>query len=643
VVIGAPGPVAAILPSASATSRLRPVGSSGVTLTDGFWLERLRINRERTIPHGLEQLKSAGNLHDLRLAAGTAKGPYQALGIMFDKPFPFLDSDVYKWLEAVGWELGRAPEPALLAAADEVIGLVADAQRPDGYINSFVEVVGGGRAYQDLAWGHELYCIGHLIQAAVAWKRALDDDRLLHLASRAADSVEAEFGPRGRLAIEGHPEIEMALVELFRTTGESRYLDLAARLIEARGRGLLGEGRFGAAYWQDHAPVRDAPEVAGHVVRQLYLDCGAVDVASETGDGELLDAVLRRWKDMLATRTYLTGGVGSRYTGEAFGDPFELPPDLAYTETCGAIASGMLASRLLLVTGDPACADALERAIYNGVLPGISLEGTRFFYVNALQRRTHRVAAGHGTGERASWYPCACCPPNVMRVLATWPQQVATLDDSGVQLQQYAAAEIRTEAAGEPVRLKVDTAYPWNGSVTVTILETPQQPWTLSMRVPAWAGAATFEDETGVHPVPSGERSIAAGRGWRPGDSVTLTLDTPPRVTEAHPRVDAVRGCVALERGPLVYCVETADLPTGIELEEVRLQRDADLVPVPRADIGDSIVGLHASAVAGTSSIAIDAIPYFAWANREVEAMRVWIPRESADEALVRGGVDAPG
>lgn len=625
--IGTVIPVAGVLPTASAASRLRPIGATAIELWDGFWLDRLRINRERTIPHGFEQLKSAGNLHDLRLAAGTAKGPYQALGIMFDKPFPFLDSDVYKWLEAVGWELGRAPDSKLMAAAEEVIALVADAQRPDGYINSFVEVVGGGRPYLDLAWGHELYCIGHLVQAAVAWKRALDDDRLLRIASRAADSVDAELGPRGRLAIEGHPEIEMALVELFRTTGESRYLDLARRLIEARGQGLLGEGRFGAAYWQDHAPVRDAPDVAGHVVRQLYLDCGAVDVASETADAELLDAVLRRWKDMVATRTYLTGGVGSRFTGEAFGDPFELPPDLAYAETCGAIASAMLAWRLLLATGDPACADAIERAMYNGVLPGVSLDGTRFFYVNTLQRRTHRVAARQGAGERASWYPCACCPPNVMRVLASWPQQLATTDDSGVQLHQYAAAEIRTEAAGAPVHLKIEAGYPWSGSITVRILETPERPWTLSMRVPAWVGAAALEDETGTHPVAAGERSIATTRQWRAGDAITLALDMPPRVIEPDPRVDAVRGCVAFERGPLVYCVETADLPAGIELEAVRLGRDVDLVPIARPDIADSIVGLQSPARAGGKSIELGAIPYFAWANRGAQAMRVWIPR----------------
>ena len=286
--------------------------------------------------------------------------------------FPFLDTDVYKWLEAVGWELGHGPDPDLSAAADEVIGLIQAAQRPDGYVNTYVQVVDGGRPYRDLQWGHELYCVGHLVQAAIAWHRSLGDDRLLEIALRAVASVDAELGPDGRDGIDGHPEVEMALVELYRTTGDRRHLELARRMVELRGHGLLGPGRFGAAYWQDRLPVRDAPTVEGHAVRQLYLDSGVVDLAVELGDRDLLEAVARRWHDMVATRSYLTGGLGSRQHDEAFGDPYELPPDLAYAETCAAIASVMLAWRLLLATGDPACADVIERTIYNGVLPGVS-------------------------------------------------------------------------------------------------------------------------------------------------------------------------------------------------------------------------------------------------------------------------------
>ena len=630
-------PVASVLSTDHAIGSLSPVDARGVTITGGFWAERQRINRERTLPHGFEQLQRAGNLSNLHLAAG-AEGRYRTLGQAIGVDFPFLDTDVYKWLEAAGWELGRSTDAGLAASADEAIEAIRAAQRPDGYLNSFVQVIAPGRQYQDLAWGHELYCVGHLIQAAVAWQRSLGDERLLEIAVRAADSVDRALGAEGREGIDGHPEIEMALVELYRATAEDRYLALAARMIEKRGHGLLGQGRFGPAYWQDHAPVAEATSVAGHAVRQLYLDCGAVDVATETGDARLLAAVERRWSDMIATRTYLTGGVGSRHLDEAFGDPFELSPDSAYAETCGAIASVMLAWRLLLATGDSQYADVIERTIYNGVLPGVSLEGTSFFYENPLQRRTVRAAAAPGRGERAAWFPCACCPPNLMRLIGSWEQYLATSDEGGIQVHQYAPSDIRSETDHGVIRLSIDTAYPWEGRVIVRLIETPASPWSLSLRVPAWSGSATVRDGTaGTQPVPAGSRWASGSRTWQAGDTVVLDLDMRPRVTSPDPRIDAVRGCVALERGPLVYCLETADLPGGVSLEDVRLAPGVEPSPVARTDLGQSIVGLEMPAVrrpaegAGEAAIDVTAIPYFAWANRSVEAMRVWIPlREEA-------------
>jgi uncharacterized protein len=610
-------------PTGTAGSRLRPLGPSRVTILDGFLAERQRVNRERTIPHGFDQLGRSGTLDNLRLAAG-GDGRYQARADTSGATFPFLDSDVYKWLEAVGWELGRAPDPGLAAAADQAIALVAAAQRPDGYLNSYVQVVRGGIPHGDLAWGHEFYCVGHLIQAAVAWHRALDDDRLLAIAVRAADRIDKEFGPTGRDGVDGHPGIEMALVELTRVTGDRRYLGLAARLLDLRGRGLLGEGRFGAAYWQDHEPVREAATVAGHAVRQLYLDCGAVDVAVELDDDALLAAVRRRWQDLMSTRTYLTGGMGSRHRDESFGDPFELPPDRAYAETCAAIASVMLAWRLLLATGEAGYADAIERAVYNGVLPGVSVTGTRFFYVNPLQRRTRRAWEPPGHGERAPWYPCACCPPNLMRLLSSWEQYLATSDDTGVQLHQYATAEVEADVAGEAVRLSVGTGYPWAGRVEVGVVRAPEHPWTLSLRVPSWCRSATLTGPGGDGPVAAGPGAAALSRRWEAGDTVVLDLDLPVRVTEPDPRVDAVRGCVAVERGPLVYCIESADLPAGTELEDLRWDPGREPVTAPRPDIGDAVVGVTVPvAGAGTAG----AIPYFAWANRGAGAMRVWVPR----------------
>jgi len=614
-------------PTSSAISVFEPLERGSVRITGGLWAERIRANRERTIPHGARQLDRAGNLQDLRLAAG-APGAYKALGVMFDQPFPFLDSDVYKWLEAVGWELGRAPDAALARVADDVIALVAAAQRSDGYINSFVQVIAPGREYRDLQWGHELYCYGHLIQAAVAWHRALDDQRLLEVAIRAVGSVERELGASGREGIDGHPGFEMALVELYRSVGERRFLDLAKRMLDLRGHGLLGAARFGAAYWQDHAAVAAAESVAGHAVRQLYLDCGAVDVATELGDDAMLGAVHRRWRDMVATRMYLTGGLGSRHRDEAFGDPHELPPDRAYAETCAAIASVMLAWRLLLATGDPECANVIDRTMLNGVLPGLSLDGVRFFYVNPLQRRTHRAAEEPATGERQSWYACACCPPNLMRALSTWEQYLATRDHDGIQLHQYATGSVSLDLDGDRVGLAIETGYPWQGTVTITVTESPARPWTLSLRVPAWCRTASIDGR----PVDAGA-SARETRAWRPGDSIVFAMEMPPRITDPDPRVDAVRGCVALERGPVVYCIESADLPSGVEVEDLELDTGAPLQSVDRPDIAAGLVGLNAHAVRSddaAQSVDLKAVPYFAWANRSQGSMRVWVPRHDA-------------
>ncbi len=644
---------APVVPTTGARGRLRPVGNSAITLTGGFWAERLVTNRERTIPHGFEQLGTAGTLNNLRLAAG-ASGDYRAIGMESGLLFPFLDSDVYKWLEAAAWELGRGTDQALAAAANEAIAVVTRAQRPDGYLNSYVQVVRPGSEYQDLAWGHELYCIGHLIQAAIAWQRALGDERLLAVAERAAGSAEQALETGANPYLEGHPQVEMALVELYRATGQRRHLEAAARMIEARGHGRLGPGRFGATYWQDHLPVRDAATVAGHAVRQLYLDCGAVDVATELGDETLLSAVRERWRDMVATRTYLTGGLGSRHHDESFGDPYELPPDGAYAETCAAVASVMLAWRLLLATGEAECADLIERTIYNGVLPGVSSDGTRFFYENRLQRRTHRTAAELGNGERSPWNACACCPPNLMRILSSWPQYLATTDDDGIQVHQFASAEVAAPVRDSLVRIKMLTAYPWDGQVTFSIVDSPDAPWTLSARVPTWCRHASVTSGGVRRSIPAGDRWVHETRSWQPGDEIVLELDMPGRVTEPDPRIDSVRGCVALERGPLVYCVESADLPHGVTVEEIELVAAPTPTAVPRPDLGHEVVGLR---VAGrrqsfpdgawpyadraaarvpepderppSHAVEVNAIPYYGWANRAPGAMRVWIPRGS--------------
>jgi uncharacterized protein len=360
-------------------------------------------------------------------------------------------------------------------------------------------------------------------------------------------------------------------------------------------------------------------------------------VAVELGDQDLLAAVRRRWRDLVKTRTYLTGGMGSRHRDESFGDPYELPPDRAYAETCASIAGVMLGWRLLLATGEACYADAIERALYNGVLPGVSLSGTRFFYVNPLQRRTDRAYEPPGHGERAPWYPCACCPPNLMRTLSSLEQYLATSDDTGVQLHLFATADLHGQVAGGVVRLAVRTGYPWQGRVAVEVVEAPGRPWTLSLRVPQWSRSATLSGPDGAGPLAAGVGYAELTRPWQAGDIAVLDLDLPVRVTEPDPRVDAVRGCVAVERSPLVYCLEAADLPPGVQLEELRWDPRREPAEVPRPDLGDGFVGIAVPVArgpadglgtdGGADGLTAGAVPYFAWANRGAGAMRVWVPR----------------
>jgi uncharacterized protein len=639
--------VAAVIPSAG-TSRLRPLDASRVSVDRGFWGERLSVNRAHTIPHGLEQLETSGALDNFRHAA---RGSGRYVGGLDDAglTFPFIDSDVYKWLEAAGWEQGRAADAALAERAGSVISLVGSAQRDDGYLNTFVQL-SGREPYLDLQWGHELYCIGHLLQAAVAWQRSLGDERLLAVATRAVDHIDAAMGEGRREGIGGHPEIEMALVEAYRATGRERFLGLARTFVERRGRGLLGAGRLGRRYWQDHEPVRTAPTMAGHAVRQMYLECGVVDVATETGDAELLDAVLTRWEDMWSRRTYLTGALGSRHRDEAFGDPFELPPDRAYAETCAAIGSVMLAWRLLLATGEPRFGDAIERTLYNAVLPGLSLDGTAFFYTNPLHVREGSVATGTSALERQQWYPCACCPPNLMRTLSSFEHLIATASADGVQVQQLASATIETEWGGSPLRLQVETSLPWEGRVSVEVVESPAEPWALELRLPSWlrSGALRVAGEVATLDLSAGR--VSAHRPWSAGDRLELEMDLPVRAVVADEHIDAVRGCVALERGPLVYCVEEMDVPDGVGPDDIRIDADAECVAVSAEDLPGVAMAIEAPGRLPEHSVAADhpwpyveastrgttelprrpatirAIPYLAWANRRPGPMRVWLP-----------------
>jgi DUF1680 family protein len=610
--------------SASPHPRLRPVAEA--TIDDGYWADRRRLNREVLLPAGREQLEQAGNFDDLRAAAGRKDVAFRGM--------VFMDSDVYKWLEALGWE-PAAPQ------ADDVIALIEAAQDETGYINSYYQVAKPGERFSNPAWDHELYCAGHLIQAAVAHARGRDDERLLRVAERFVTLLYDRFGPEGESYTPGHPEIETALVELYRLTGDRRHLELAQRLIDHRGQRTLEPATHGSSYFQDRVPVRRQGEVEGHAVRALYLAAGVTDLYMESGEQALLEAMFAQWRDMAGRKTYVTGGLGAHHMDEAFGDPYELPPDRCYGETCAAIASVQWNQRMLLATGDARYADLLERTLYNGVMAGLALDGGGYSYVNPLHvRDDHRDPVERGA-RRQAWYACACCPPNVMRLLASLQHYLATTDDAGVQIHQYASATLG------PVRVRTD--YPWHGNVEFEVLETRADPWTLSLRIPAWSRESRLDGE----PVAPGAYARLK-RSWQAGDTLTLELDMTPRLVFPHPRIDAVRGCAAIERGPLVYCLEGADAPTGARVDDLRLDPAGALRAVSRPDLLGGIVAIEAAGAhrraddglwpygelsncAGTP-VSLLAIPYSHWGNRGEGGMRVWTPVLSRPELAVAAG-----
>jgi len=442
----------------------------------------------------------------------------------------------------------------------------------------------------------------------------------------------------------GHPEVELGLIELGRQLGEQRYVDQAALFVERRGRGTLGEIHFGQDYFQDDMPVREASLFRGHAVRALYLAAGAVDVAIETGDDELLEVLIAQWEATIAKRTYLTGGMGSLHTGEAFGDDFVLPPDRAYSETCAGIASIMLAWRLLLAKGEARFADLIERTLHNVVATSPAHDGKHFFYANPLHQRVPGVVPPDdvesrraGTDLRAPWFLVACCPTNVARTFASLAAYLATADSGGLQIHQYADCRIGTTIdGGRPVSLEVATRYPDDGRVTVRITETDGQPWALTLRVPAWAGRAELVDGSERRVVPPG--NVVVERAFSEGDEVALMLPMQPRWIHPDPRIDAVRGCVAVERGPLVMCAESVDLPGGHHVDTLRVDpslapRDEGGAVVVAARLVDTADGAWPYRDASSdeppesSQIAdVALVPYQQWGNRGPSTMRVWIP-----------------
>lgn len=624
-------PAGPVVPS---TGALRPLPLGDLRLTGGYWADWQQRNADTVIRHcetWMERIGWTGNFD----AAATGE-PFDHAGI------EFVDSEVYKLLEAMAWQLGVQPDDDLAERYDRLVERVAGAQDADGYLHTSF-----GRPWQrprwsDMEWGHELYSMGHLLQAAVARLRTAGGGRLVDVAVRLADHLVDVFGTGGREAVCGHPEIEPALVELGRATGDHRYVDLARAFVERRGHGLLAPIEYGQEYFQDDVPVRDADVLRGHAVRALYLAAGAVDVAVETGDRGLLGAVERQWANTVAKRTYLTGAMGAHHQDEAFGADFELPPDREYGETCAAIASNMLSWRLLLETGESKYADLIERTLYNAVMVAPRADGRAFFYANTMHQRVEgtvppedEVVRRALSSLRAPWFEVSCCPTNLSRTLASVQSVFATVSDDGLQLHQYGDYEVDTVVGdGTRAAFTVRSEWPASGRVEVVATADSDGPLALRLRVPSWSAGATLD--VAGRAVPVEGDTVTVTRVFAAGDRVVLDVPVTARVTVPDPRIDAVRGTVAVERGPLVYALESVE--AGVDVRDVVVPAGAEPVdhgvddvrlPVRTRALPDP-VGLPygEDSVAATTDAPreVRLVPYATWGNRGPSTMRVFLP-----------------
>ncbi len=626
--------------SRSPFSRLHPVPVSMVVLEDGFWRSRLQLNSEVTIPAQYRLLEKTGRLDNFRRVFGEVQKPYSG--------YVFNDSDVYKWLESASWSLASNPTARTGGDIDQVISLIARAQDKDGYLNTYFSLEKIRQRWMNLRDMHELYCAGHLIQAAITHHRVTGDNRLLEVALRLADHICTTFGPSQVEGTCGHPEIEMALVELYRASGEKKYLAQAALFIDRRGHGLL-ENR---QYLLDHVPFRQMERLTGHAVRALYLCSGVTDLALETGEKELFQALERLWTVMVAQQMYVTGGVGARHDEEAFGQPYELPNARAYAESCAAIANVMWNWRLLQVAGSSRYADLMEWALYNAVLPGISVDALQYFYVNPL--------ADNGAHRRQDWFDCACCPPNIARLLAQFPGYIYSTSQDGIWVHHYAASTATIELENGPgIILEQHTTYPWDGHIHLQVTGLSpvhgalgQSPvsvkFTLFLRLPAWLShqkaAVRINGRLYKHQADSGSY-LEIHREWKVGDRVDLDLPLEVRFLQSHPLVLENLGRVAVARGPLLYCLEAVDNP-HLEITGVVVDPSLAVETHHHSSLLGGITSLYLPGFSRMidpgwqdhlyrsyrplkvkmrpRQVRLTSMPYYAWANRTPGAMAVW-------------------
>ncbi len=649
--------------------KMEAVSLNQVDIQDAFWSGRQKLIREVVIPYQWDALNDripgaepSRTIENFRIAAGEAEGEYYGM--------VFQDSDLAKWLETAGFALALQRDERLEAIADEVIDLLSRAQQPDGYLNTYFTVKKPGERWTNLRDDHELYCAGHLIEAAVAYYEATGKRKVLDIVCRLADHISSVFGlePGQKRGYDGHPEIELALVKLYRATGNRKYLELSRFFVEERGRQphyfeLEEAARTGSRvaprsfdYFQAHLPVREQKTAEGHSVRAVYLFSGMADLAMEYNDAELLEVCKTLWNNVTRKRMYVTGGIGSSSYGERFTVDYDLPNDRAYTETCAAIGLMFWAHRMLQMEADREYADVMERALYNGLLSGISLDGKRYFYVNPLEvwpdTTDHRHDMRSVKKTRQPWFGCACCPPNIARLLASLGQYIYSCNDSELYVHLYIAGAAQPSVGGRNVGIRQQTNYPWNETVALTVSVKEPAPFTLALRLPSWCrDPRLFVNGEPVRVADISEKGYAKiNREWNDGDRVELVLPMPVEKVRSHPNVRENAGMVALMRGPIVYCLEEAD--NGSNLRDITIAADAGInarfeehllggVVVLESEgwrtdpstVGDS---LYTTNPYGRVPAPIKAVPYFAWANREPGEMLVWI-RERCNSDSTQG------
>ncbi len=626
----------------------QPVPFTAVKITDEFWAPRIETNRTVTIPHAFQKCEETGRVDNFAIAGGRKQGGQRG-------SYPFDDTDIYKTLEGASYALMVKPDPELDKYLDGLIDLLAAAQEEDGYLYTartnradHLKNWFGDERWANLSSSHELYNAGHLYEAAAAHYQATGKRNLLDIALKNADLVGKVFGPGKRQESPGHQVIEMGLVKLYRATGERKYLDLAQFFLDVRGKPLDGR-KLGGKYNQDHTPVIEQDEAVGHAVRASYMYSGMADIAALTGDEDYLEAINRIWDNVVSKKLYLTGGIGAKSSGEAFGENYELPNMSAYNETCAAIGNVFWNLRLFLLHGEAKYIDVMERTLYNGLLSGVSLGGTKFFYPNPLE--------SVGQHERSPWFGCACCPGNMTRFIASVPGYVYAHSGRNLYVNLYVANEATVEMEKSTVNIAQETRYPWDGAVKIRVApQNKKEKFTVCLRIPGWAqdkpvpsdlyryqNSKEQEIRLKVNgesvPLNMDKGYARIQRTWEQGDTIELNLPMPVRRVVAHESVEADRGKVALERGPIVYCVEWPDNPGG-HVRNLLLPDEAPLGIKFRPDLLRGVQVITGKAMAfkvGEDKETLEkaeqdflAIPYYAWAHRGKGEMAVWLAREES-------------